>query len=222
MRGSLRYIALGAIIAAVMVTAVITVFQRQEMSRVMETGKIHNDAVARLFANTLWVRFASYLQGIDDTDPETLRARPETHELRRAVDALIRGTPVLRVNIYNRDGILVFSTEPSLIGVDDSAHGHFLEARQGHVVSGLSLRGLDLDPETEDSGAGRNILESYVPMGGADGTVDVVFTLYFDATDQLSRPRQGADCALCTLYDRVCTKIQDLLAKPSVCAPFYL
>ena len=170
-----------------MVTVVLAIFYRQyAMNELVEIAERQNVTLAQSFANFLWPRFSSYVRSVSEHDGDTLRARPETLEIREVVKKLTAEIPVLKVKIYNLDGLTVYSSEPSQIGADKSNNPRFLLARRGgEAVSQLSHR------ETFSAFSGivedRDIVESYVPIRGRNGRIEGVFELYADVTPLVVR-----------------------------------
>ena len=96
-------------------------------------------------------------------DGDALRARPETRELDAALRTLTTGLPVLKVKIYDLDGLTVYSSQPSQMGTDKSNNLGFLQsARDGNPASKLSYR----DTFSAFSGTvqNRDLVESYLPI----------------------------------------------------------
>jgi signal transduction histidine kinase len=89
---------------------------------------------------------------------------------------------VVRVKIWNRDGMVVFSNDPEQVGLEPELEKDLLEAFDGEVASEIS----DLS-ETENASErllADQLFETYVPVnlsgdGGAD-EVDAVIEVYQD------------------------------------------
>ena len=182
-----RYFSLmsaGAIVA-VTVTLVV-VYQRHSMDQLIESAESENVTLARAFANTIWPHFSSYVMSISAADGSALRARSETQEIHDVLMTLTSGLPVLKVKIYNLDGLTVYSSQPSQIGADKSNNlGYLASARDGSPASKLSHR----DTFNAFSGTvlDRDLVESYIPIWGPDGAIEGVFELYTDVTPLVAR-----------------------------------
>ncbi len=188
-----RYFSLTSALVIVVVTVLLAMFFRQHAVReLVEYSEQHNVALARSFANVLWPRFSAYVTSDLQADGDALRSRPKTREIHEAVETLMAGLPVLKVKIYNLDGLTVYSSEPSQIGADRSGNPGFLRAaRDGAVVSKLSYR----DTFSAFSGIveGRDLVESYLPIRGDGGRIEGVFELYTDVTPLVSRIGRGTN-----------------------------
>jgi len=142
--------------------------------------------LARSFANVLWPRFSHYVGSVSRMDGDVLRARPESRDLDAALKALTTGLPVLKVKIYDLDGLTVYSSQPSQMGADKSNNLGFLQsARDGKPASKLSYR----DTFSAFSGTveNRDLVESYLPIWADDGAIEGVFELYTDVTPLMAR-----------------------------------
>lgn len=102
----------------------------------------------------------------------------------------MEGLSVVKVKIYNLDGLTVFSTDPNQIGEDKSTNAGFLAARAGQVASELTHR--DTFSAFEDTIVDRDIISSYVPIRSSDSgtSIDGVFEVYDDITPLLDRIEQ--------------------------------
>ncbi len=91
----------------------------------------------------------------------------------------MRDTPIERVKIYDRDGIVVYSTRAHEIGTNDSANPRFLGSMRGEVRSELSYRDRFFfsGPASGDD----NLIETYVPIRQPGDPQPVgVFEIYTD------------------------------------------
>ena len=186
----LRYFSITSfiVIAGVAVATIFLVFFYRQITirEIIELGESRNAALAQAFANSIWPQFATYVTTVADADGNQLRANPETTRIRQAALALMKGLPVTKVKIYNLDGLTVFSTDPSEIGVIKiNAERVFTAVRAGRIVSAVTHRGEinTFDGELQD----RDVLESYLPVRRGNGPVEAVFELYSDITALLQR-----------------------------------
>ncbi len=146
-----------------------------------------NVALARVFSNAVWDAHAGFLTTAHFLTPEAIRRHPETRSIRESVLMRMRGLSILKIKIYDLNGLTVFSTDPSQIGEDKSENEGFLAARTGHRASQLTYR--DTFSAFEQEVENRDILESYVPITSASGAIEGVFEVYYDVTDLLAAVR---------------------------------
>ncbi|MGF1629995.1 MAG: ATP-binding protein [Kiloniellaceae bacterium] len=146
-----------------------------------------NIAVARIFSNVVWDAHAGFLTTAHFLTPEAIRRHPETAAIRDSLLRRMRDLSILKIKIYDLNGLTVFSTEPSQIGEDKSSNGGFLAARTGHRASELTYR--DSFSAFEQMVENRDVLASYVPVTSASGAIEGVLEVYYDVTELLAAVR---------------------------------
>jgi len=149
-------------------------------------AETQNVALARSFANTIWPKFEPYISSNTDLSGAEMRLRPEVRDIEETVKIASAGLSILKVKIYNLNGITVFSSEPDEIGQDKSNNpGFLLAARKGQPASKLAYKNrLNTFEGTVEN---RDFVESYLPIHRGDGEIHGVFELYSDVTPLLSR-----------------------------------
>ena len=147
-----------------------------------------NVAVARIFSNVVWDAHAGFLTTAHFLTPQAIRQHPETQAIRESMLRRMRDLSILKIKIYDLDGLTVFSTEPSQIGEDKSGNGGFLAARTGHQASELTHR--DTFSAFEQTVEDRDVLSSYVPVTSASGAIEGVLEVYYDVTELLATVQQ--------------------------------
>ncbi len=182
----LRYFSLTSAVAIAVATLALVLFYRQgAVSDLVASAETHNVSLARSFANTIWPEFADYITTVDE-DGEGLRQRSETGQLDDALRMLTEGLPVLKIKIYNLQGLTVYSSQASQMGEDKSDNSGFLMSRDGGTPSTkMSFR----DSFSAFSGAveNRDLVETYIPVQDTDGTVVGVLEIYTDVTPSMAR-----------------------------------
>ncbi len=144
-----------------------------------------NIAVAQIFSNVVWDAHAGFLTTAHFLTPEATRKHPETLAIRDSLITRMRDLSILKIKIYDQNGLTVFSTELAQIGEDKSANSGFLAARTGHKASELTHR--DTFSAFEQTVEDRDVLASYVPITSASGSIEGVFEVYYDVTDLLAK-----------------------------------
>jgi signal transduction histidine kinase len=171
----------------VVVSVLLGVFYRHiTLQNLVELGENKNVVLTQAFSNSLWPQFAPFVASIAETKPEVLREHPEIDRLRRAVLTLMQDLSVVKVKVYNLEGLTVFSTEAQQIGENKSTNAGFRTARAGGVASELTHRKTfsAFEGMIED----RDVLSSYIPIrrSAPTGPVEAVFELYDDITPLLA------------------------------------
>ncbi|HLJ22321.1 MAG TPA: ATP-binding protein [Stellaceae bacterium] len=159
----------------------------EQLERMAEAN---NSALTHAFANGIWGRFEAFIAGAHELSGDEIRARPETAELRRDIETLMTGTPVVRIKLYDLSGLTAFSTEPAQIGErlagdadEEDELARFRAAVAGDTVSELETGDV---PTAKTASAGEHwVLSSYVPVrrGGDQGAIEGVAEVYTDVTD---------------------------------------
>ena len=185
----LRYFSLTSLIAFTIVIAMLAGFyQRTAVRDLTEAEEIGNVALTQVFANSLWPRFQQFVTTASRLTLEELRSHPDLQELHRAVLEQMNGLPVIKVKVYDLEGLTVFSTDASQIGDDKSGNAGFQSARAGRVASELTHR--DTFSAFEGVIENRDVFASYIPIQQGPGqAVEGVFELYRDVTPLLQRIR---------------------------------
>ena len=181
-----------AAIVLVAAAGLLLILQRQHaVDDVVRVVEQQNVALARSFANVIWPRFSGYVASVSGMDGETLRGRGETREIHEILQGLISDVPVLRVKIFNADGLTIYSSDPAQIGEDESGDPHFVAAMRESIPSTKLVR-----RDAFQSFAGelndRHIVESYLPIHVGDGPVEGVFEIYTDVTPLLASAGETA------------------------------
>ena len=145
--------------------------------QIVQLGETSNIALAQGFGQTIWPRFGDYVKAVQEKDGDALRARPETAQLRELTANLAKDKPVLKLKIYNLDGLTVYSSEESQIGENKRGNlGYEQAAKQGQAASKMSERGRFSGFADVISNVA--LAETYVPVHNADGDIEGVFELY--------------------------------------------
>ncbi|NIA68742.1 hypothetical protein HBA54_09080 [Pelagibius litoralis] len=167
---------------------IIGLYKEMAADDLQDISERSNSAVARVFSNVVWNAHAGFLTTADFLTPEAIRRHPETIAIRQSVLDRMRDLSILKIKIYNLNGLTVFSTEPSQIGEDKSGNDGFLEARLGRLANRLTYR--DSFNAFEREVENRDILESYVPITSASGAIEGVLEVYYDVTPLIAAIRQ--------------------------------
>lgn len=204
----LRYFSVTSLIAFVVVAALLGVFYRQlVLSHLIEMAENKNIALTQAFSNSLWPQFSPFVTSASGLSVDELRSHPQISRLHQAVLRQMEGLTVVKVKVYNLNGLTVFSTEAKQIGEDKSNNAGYLAARSGQVASELTHR--ETFSAFEDTIEDRDVFSSYIPIrrGGPTGPIEGVFEVYDDVTPLIQRLEQahrnviiGVSLTLALLY----------------------
>ena len=177
-----RFFSITSLIGIVVVTAcLIWTYRELTLRHLIEHESRANADLTRAFANTVWDDYRGFVLGSSGRSRQALLADPTLPRLRADVLRKMSGMQIVKIKIYNLDGLTVFSTDERQIGADTSANPGFRTARAGAVVSEITHR------EKFDAFEGvinnRDLIASYVPVRAEAGAApEGVFEVYSDVT----------------------------------------
>lgn len=180
----LRYFSITSLVAFLVVAVSLVLFYRQiAVSDLLRIGESKNVALTQIFSNVIWPEYEAFLSSAASLGPDAIRAHPETARLNQAIIEQTRGLTVIKVKIYDLNGVTVFSSQESQIGEDKSQNAGFIAALNGSVASELTHRDTfsAFEGEIED----RDVISSYVPVRRAGSGVEGVIEVYDDVTPLL-------------------------------------
>lgn len=154
-------ISLACLLVAILTVALI--HRQNVIHSVTVLGEKNNLVLSRFALDLVKPELLDYLNAADH-DIETAGDIPPLPEpLAQAIQEITDHSAVVRVKIYNRNGVVVFSTETRQIALADRENPTFQAAMKGRVSSKLHYRDalskLFLGESDED-----NLIESYLPV----------------------------------------------------------
>lgn len=155
----------------------------QEIGQLMRMAEDRNKAMAEVFRNAMWRDFADLTLERITPSAEALRQHVTEHGVQRKVTALMKHSDVVKVKVYNLNGLTVFSSDPKQIGEDKRDNAGFISARAGIVATELTHR--NQFDAFEGSIADVDLISSYVPVREQERLVGVM-EVYQDVTPFVS------------------------------------
>lgn len=156
----------------------------QSLSRHLSQAVLHvtqsgNATLTQVFVNTLYPQLEGDL-GLS-TNPQNLKASLSQEAFQRVdqgVRSFMQGTDILKVKLFNLDGVTLYSSDPVQVGEKKSDYPGFRSATRGLAVSEVSFR-------NEFSGFDgtvfqRDLVSSYIPINDPKGGVIGVAEIYTD------------------------------------------
>ena len=166
-----------------------TMYREVSVRQMTMLAEDRNVAMARVIENSLGAPLAGLMAASVGIDASMLEASDESQEMQTSVVALMDGTGVAKVRIYNRLGVTIFSTDVAQIGESRLDSPGFKSALAGSVTSGLSHH--DTVETLDGIRSNINLLASYVPISSEGRAVEGVFELYQDVTPFMTPFRQA-------------------------------
>lgn len=158
------------------------------VQQMTELAEQRNVAMAHVFENSLGSSLTSLMSLSLGQDIEFLKSSVEAAQFQGSVIELMRNTAVIKVKIYSRLGITIFSSDLTQIGENQLNNAGFRAAIRGKVASELTHRNSINTFEGRRSDI--DVLSSHIPIVGKDGAIEGVFELYQDVSmfmEQLQR-----------------------------------
>ncbi|RMF17321.1 MAG: GHKL domain-containing protein [Gammaproteobacteria bacterium] len=163
--------------------------QKVAVNNLIDTAQANHVDLTKAFSNSLWDDFRPFMAETRGLSREALQNHPKQAELYQKVQHMLKGLTVLKVKVYNSDGLTIFSTQKSQIGDDKSQNGGFLSAMKGQPISELTHR--DSFSAFDEVVEERDVISSYVPIYEKAGGQPVgVFEIYSDMTGLLANVTQ--------------------------------
>jgi len=178
-----RFAVVGAILCIVALTTSAWFHVTTGTAQMKRMAQENNAALTLALSNALQDDLLRFLGAADGVPASELSERAQRAGLHDAVRRVMKGTNVVKVKIYSRTGLTVFSTDPGQIGENKSDNSGFRSAIGGRIASDLTFR--DRFDAFEGTIAHRDLLYSYIPLW-ADGErreTAGVFEVYSDVTD---------------------------------------
>jgi signal transduction histidine kinase len=172
-----------AVVTAALVLVVYLSWQTTRQS-IIHATQTANHALTQIVINEEWQHIRGLLPPAGLTDPVQLLARPEN----KTIDAIVRrfsaNTDLLKVKIYDLQGLTVYSSDPKQIGESKPDNPGFLSARQGIPSSELIFRGKfgAFDGDVHD----RDLVSSYMPAR-TPGGIEAILEIYTDRTTAIEQ-----------------------------------
>ena len=170
----------------IIVVAVISTYVHQSVSlnSLLQVQNEANIDLTRAFSNSIWKKYVDFFERSSSISREEILNQPEIDTLEADLKRQMKGIRVVKIKVYNRNGLTVFSTDRTQIGEDKSKNPGFISAFNGEVINEISFRDKfnAFDMVIQD----RNLLASYIPIHyGPNDEIVAVFELYSDITTLL-------------------------------------
>lgn len=171
----LRFFSLTSLISILVAALLITALYRHVAIRDMvRFGERGNQLLAQSQLNAVRAPLLAYLDNEDHH-----HGTPPPPGLPQAIGTLMQDTSVIRIKVYDDEGIVLYSTKSDQIGADRRGNPGFRSAMAGRVMSKLTYRDSfnPFDGETESD----NLIQTYIPIRqGSSGAILGVFEIYSD------------------------------------------
>src|SRR3989339_310594 len=97
----LRYFSITSFIAvAAVIFVLVNVYRQSEVDQLIKLTENQNVVLTQALSNSFWSQFSAYVTSIRDVDGDRLRARAETQEIHKRLEALSKGLPILKIKVF--------------------------------------------------------------------------------------------------------------------------
>jgi signal transduction histidine kinase len=183
MKTLLRYYSLASLVGVVVAAVLLTAgFRRIAVEGIIQLAEASNVTLAQTAMAPIRVQLADYLDSVAGIRPDDARSRTLPPELDNAISELLDHGRVVRIKLFNRNGLIVFSSKAGQTGDDGSQNAGFVSAIGGQVRANLLFRDRfnRFDGVTEED----NLVQSYIPVRHRPTAPAVgVFEMYVDVND---------------------------------------
>jgi signal transduction histidine kinase len=194
----LRLFLIVSLTSIVVTIALLTLLYRHETIRsTISLSEASSQAWAQAALISLRPELDDFLASAADTGVRESSAQRLAARITEVVSELTRNNAglVVRVNLFDRGGVVIFSTDRGRIGEDQGSNAGFMSALNGRVTNNLIYRDIfNRYPSRGDAGhLGPNLIETYIPVrAGATKSVDAVFESYTDVSPLVARNQNTA------------------------------
>lgn len=187
----IRYFSIASLVCILAATLALAVHFRQVAIReIVQLGESANLALAEAALNAVQPQLLEFLDLAARAEPAELPGMALPEPLAREIAGLTGVRSVAKIKLYDRNGVVVYSTRRASIGRDQRDNAGFAAAMTGQVTSKLVYRDAfnPFDRQTEDD----NLIQTYLPVIPESGSVPRgVFELYTDVNDLVAETERA-------------------------------
>lgn len=188
--GTVRYALIGAAIIVITGT-VFGILQHYQIQRDLNlVNERNNIFLAHIFANLVWPDLRDITANAGEMTVEAIKSHPKVAEAQTRAVEFARDVPLLKIKIFDLNGLTVFSTDAAQIGDEKTNYPGFIAARAGNITSIQDHR--ETFTGITEQYYDRRVLSSYIPIKNAGGEVEAVFEIYTDVTQSIEHARNSA------------------------------
>lgn len=202
----LRYYSAASLVAIFAAAVLLIWFYRQvAIQGIVQLAERSNMNLAQIAMDPIKPELLEFLDTAANFHPGRANL-PLPTELAGSIKILMQDRFIVKIKIYNRQGVVAFSTKPAEVGTDRSDNQGFIAAMHGGVGSALVYRDTfnSFDGVTEKD----NLMQTYLPVrAGPAEPIQGVFELYADVNNLVHQTERtefiimaGAILILSALY----------------------
>lgn len=180
-----RYSSVIILVAMILVTMLLGFYYHKLVKESLLNGQQQAGLMlTKSYANSIWPSHAGFVQRAASLKREDLQNSDELHYIHRDMRRLVRGSNIVRVAIFDLNGLIVYSTNMKRVGHQHAPHAAFQSARTGKINSSLTFH--DVYETRRGELERRHIVTSYIPVRILDAApVEAVIAIDFDTTTSM-------------------------------------
>ena len=194
----MRFYSITSLASFVVTAVLLMVFVRQlVIDDIVQLAQTSNLALVNHILDSVRPELVEFLADAQDMPVRGPSEQKLPPRLTAMIGESMRDSSVARIKVYNRHGVVVYSTKSSQIGAAQEDNAGFTSAINGKAVSTLVYRDTfnTLDRETEED----NLIQTYVPVRGDKAqTPSGVLEVYTDVAP-LVRQNERTELGLLAL-----------------------
>ena len=178
-----RYHLIASLIGIVSVVCLMVLYRQIALTSMVDHESRSNQAIAKLLSQAVRPSYSQLLARSAVAAPTA--ESPRVARLRQDIQRLTSETRLLVVNIYNPDGVAIFSTNTSNIGINRASSPALKRALGGQTASDISF-----PEQIEAFGKMHNnvsVVTSHVGVYGDADNPEVVFEVRSDVSELYTR-----------------------------------
>ena len=186
-------LAIAGILMSIVAISIVATQVRSSLSLMLEqSAQSSAHTLTRVFVTESWDAIRQ-LTPPPGSDAQAIRSNPGLPALDSMARRFSSSADVLRIKIFNLQGLIVYSSNPDDLGKDYSASFGMQSALRGGIESEISrVRSfVSIDGSQRD----RDVVSIYLPVRTARG-IEAVVELYFDRTDSVARMEREVNLLL--------------------------
>lgn len=180
------YFSISALVATLIAVILLTLLYREMFeNEIIAIGERNNLTLAKTSLNTVKPQLIKYLDSVKSITGGKQKIPPVPESLKLSIIESMNDINAIRINIYNQNGVVIFSTTPSEVGRNESENKRFQFAINGRVASKLFYH--DNLNIFEDASLYDDLIETYMPIRDNNAsTISGVFEIYTDVSTMIA------------------------------------
>lgn len=185
----LQYFSIGSAVACIVATVtLVLVWNRDSVERAVNFAERQNVRLAEVMMNAVSLRHDA--SGTSEFAKILERQSPFPEPLAQSIKSMVRGSSVLKVKLFNAQGIAVYSPVPTEIGKPESTRGSIQRVLESGLPSSNHSRRNSLQG-FEGVYHDRDVIETYMPISNGAGENIGAFEIYGDITAEIEAVRRA-------------------------------